>query len=81
MIFKVPNIGDDFSEAKVVSWFVKEGDVVKKDDEIVELITDKASFVLPSPVDGKVVKIYKREGDVLGGDMVLAEIMEEKNDA
>ncbi len=78
MYLKVPNLGEDFSEAKVVEWFVKEGDVVDKDADVVELLTDKATFVVPAPFKLKVVKILKREGELLGEDMVLAEVEEVK---
>ncbi len=74
MELKVPEIGEDIFEAKIVEWFVKEGDRVKKDQDLVELVTDKASFVVPSPINGRLSKIYKEEGDVLGADMLLAEI-------
>ncbi len=71
---KVPNLGDDFSTAKVLEWFVKEGDVVEQDADVVEIITDKATFVIPAPFRLRVLKILKKEGDLVGEDLVLAEV-------
>ncbi len=76
MFLKVPNLGEDFAEAKVVEWLVKEGDIVDQDQDVVELLTDKATFVVPAPFKMRLVKILKREGELIGEDMILAEIEE-----
>ena len=76
MFLKVPDIGDDFKEAVVVEWLVTEGSVVSEGQDLVELVTDKASFVVPSPVNGVLERIHKGVGEALGEDMVLAEIRE-----
>lgn len=78
MFLKVPNLGDDFAEAKVIEWFVKEGEVVEKDQDVVELLTDKATFVVPAPFKMRVIKILKSKDEFLGEDMILAEIEEVK---
>ncbi|MGC8645523.1 MAG: dihydrolipoamide acetyltransferase family protein [Thermoplasmata archaeon] len=62
--FKLPDIGEGVQEGEVVKWNVKEGDLVHKDDIIVEVMTDKVTVQIPSPFEGKVSKIYYREGQV-----------------
>ncbi len=74
MIIKFPNMGDDFKDAVVVKWFVKEGQHIAEDEDMVELVTDKVSFVMPSPVSGRVKRIICKEGEQLGEDMILVEI-------
>jgi len=63
-IFKLPDIGEGVQEGEIVKWNVKEGDTVKKDDIIVEVMTDKVTVQIPSPMEGKVLKIYHKEGDI-----------------
>uniref|UniRef100_UPI0030B89EF2 biotin/lipoyl-containing protein n=1 Tax=Metallibacterium scheffleri TaxID=993689 RepID=UPI0030B89EF2 len=55
--FKLPDIGEGVSEGEIVKWHVKEGDVIKKDQEMVEIMTDKVTVNIPSPTEGKVLKI------------------------
>ncbi len=80
MFVRIPDIGDDFKNAVIVEWLVKEGGFVKQGQDLVELVTDKASFVVPSPVDGTVKEILKKQGEKLGEDMVLAEIVGDKDE-
>jgi pyruvate dehydrogenase E2 component (dihydrolipoamide acetyltransferase) len=63
-IFKLPDIGEGVQEGEIVKWNVKEGDTVKKDEIIVEVMTDKVTVQIPSPMEGKVLKIYHKEGDI-----------------
>jgi len=51
--FKLPDIGEGVHEGEVVKWFVKEGDPVKENDPIVEVMTDKVTVQIPSPVTGR----------------------------
>ncbi|MGO3732045.1 MAG: 2-oxo acid dehydrogenase subunit E2 [Vagococcus sp.] len=61
-IFKLPDVGEGLTEADILQWFVKEGDVVKPDDALVEIQNDKSSMEIPSPVAGTVVKILVPDG-------------------
>ena len=61
-IFKLPDVGEGLTEADILQWFVKEGDVVKVDDPLVEIQNDKSSMEIPSPVAGTVVKILVPDG-------------------
>ena len=59
---KVPELGEGIEAATVACWHVQKGDRVKADDDIVELVTDKASFNVPANVDGIVAEILVAVG-------------------
>lgn len=61
-IFKLPDVGEGLVEADIIQWLVKEGDIVKADDSLVEIQNDKSSMEIPSPVSGTVVKILVPDG-------------------
>src|SRR3989449_10633197 len=63
--FKLPDIGEGVHEGEVVKWFVKEGDAVKENDPIVEVMTDKVTVQIPSPVTGKILQLRAKEGEVV----------------
>ncbi|MFN7952721.1 MAG: dihydrolipoamide acetyltransferase family protein [bacterium] len=72
--FKLPDIGEGVVEAEIVEWKVREGEAVAVDQPLVELMTDKASFEIPSPVAGRVQRCCFREGDIVKVGEVLVEI-------
>src|SRR5207245_1950560 len=59
---KLPDIGEGVHEGEVVKWFVKEGDPVKENDPIVEVMTDKVTVQIPSPVTGRILQLRAKEG-------------------
>src|SRR5215207_8204848 len=61
----VPQLGESVTEGTISRWLVKEGDVVVKDQALVEIATDKADSELPAPAGGRVVKLLAKEGDVV----------------
>src|SRR3989304_4407617 len=63
--FKLPDIGEGVYEGEVVKWFVKEGDSVKENDPVVEVMTDKVTVQIPSPVTGKILQLRAKEGEVV----------------
>jgi pyruvate dehydrogenase E2 component (dihydrolipoamide acetyltransferase) len=63
-------------EAEIVRWFVQEGDSIQEDQPMVELMTDKANVVIPSPRKGVVLKRFGREGEVVKVGSVLVVIGE-----
>ncbi len=76
MDFKLPDIGEGVHEGEIVKWLVKVGDTIAADQPIVEVMTDKATVELPSPVAGTIEKIYAAEGQTLEVGKVLVTIAE-----
>lgn len=72
--FKLPDIGEGIVEGEIVHWFVKEGDPVKEDQPLLEIMTDKATVELPSPRDGKVLKRIGEEGETVEVGVTLVVI-------
>jgi pyruvate dehydrogenase E2 component (dihydrolipoamide acetyltransferase) len=62
---KLPDIGEGVTEGEMVKWLVKVGDSVKADQPIAEVMTDKATVEVPSPVAGVVKELKAKEGDVV----------------
>ncbi len=61
--FKLPELGENIEAADVTAVLVKEGDVVKKDQAIIEIETDKATIEVPSSIEGKITKLLVKAGD------------------
>ena len=61
----MPKLGESITEGTILKWLKKEGDVVEKDELILEISTDKVDSEIPTPVPGKIVQILAREGDVV----------------
>jgi pyruvate dehydrogenase E2 component (dihydrolipoamide acetyltransferase) len=74
MDFKLPDIGEGIHEGEVVKWLVKEGDAVKEDQPIVQVMTDKATVEIPAPTAGRIGKIHAPEGKVALVGTVLVTI-------
>ena len=64
MDFKLPDLGEGITEGEVIKWMTREGDQVKEDQPIVEVMTDKVNVQIPSPRTGRVAKILVKEGDI-----------------
>jgi len=71
---KVPNVGESVTEVTVAVWMKQVGDVVKKDEPIVELETDKAAQELVSPEDGVLTEILVAEGENAEIGVILARL-------
>jgi 2-oxoglutarate dehydrogenase E2 component (dihydrolipoamide succinyltransferase) len=61
----MPQLGESVSEATVIKWLVREGDVVTKDQPLLSVATDKADTEVNAPADGRVIKLIVREGEVV----------------
>ena len=72
--FLLPDIGDGLTEAEVVRWLVEEGAEVGRDQPLVEVETDKAVVVIPSPVAGTVIRHGASPGETMAVGAVLAVI-------
>jgi len=75
--FYMPDIGEGVVEGEIVGWKVKEGDKVKLDQPLVEVMTDKATVELPSPRAGTIKKINFKDGDICPVGKVLVVIEED----
>ena len=64
-IFKLPDIGEGGVEGEIVLWHVKVGDSVAEDDDIVDIMTDKATVTIPSPTSGIVTEFSGEVGDMV----------------
>jgi pyruvate/2-oxoglutarate dehydrogenase complex dihydrolipoamide acyltransferase (E2) component len=71
---KMPQLGESVTEGTVDKWLKHEGDFVKRDEPIVEVVTDKVNAEIPSPFEGKLVKITATEGEVVKVGAVIAQI-------
>lgn len=72
--FKLPDIGEGIAEGTVGEWHVKEGDTIKKDDDLVQIENDKSVEELPSPVDGTIDKILVQPDETAEVGQVLVEM-------
>ncbi len=68
---KVPQLSESVSEATLVTWRKKAGEAVKRDENLIDIETDKVVLELPAPADGVIVKLVKNDGDsVTSGDVI-----------
>jgi 2-oxoisovalerate dehydrogenase E2 component (dihydrolipoyl transacylase) len=74
--FKLPDVGEGTAEAEIVGWHVKPGDVVQEDALLVDIMTDKATVEITSPVAGTVTAIHGEPGAMapVGGVIVVFEV-------
>ncbi len=78
--FKLPDIGEGIAEAEIVAWHVKVGDSIAEDQQIADMMTDKATVEMESPVAGKVLELAGEVGDQIPIGSVLAVIETEGAD-
>ena len=72
--FNLPDIGEGIAEAEIVAWHVQVGDKVTEDQPLADMMTDKATVEMESPVSGIVTKIAGDAGDVIAIGAMLVEI-------
>jgi len=77
--FRFPDLGEGIVEGEIVRWLVKEGEYIDEDQPIVEIMTDKATVEIPSPVKGKIAKRIGKDGEMIevGATLVVIEENEE----
>ena len=75
-IIKMPDIGEGIAEVELAAWHVKVGDIVVEDQALVDVMTDKATVEIPSPVAGKVVALGGVAGQVVavGAEVIRIEV-------
>ena len=69
--FKLPDIGEGVTEGEIVNWLVAVGDGVKEDQDLVEVMTDKATVTITAPTAGKVVETRGEAGSIVPVHSVL----------
>lgn len=72
--FRLPDIGEGVAEAEVTAWHVKPGDVIEEDDPLCDVMTDKATVDMTSPVGGKITAIHGHVGEMKAVGSVLVEL-------
>jgi 2-oxoisovalerate dehydrogenase E2 component (dihydrolipoyl transacylase) len=72
--FKLPDIGEGIAEAEIVAWHVKIGDRIEEDQPLADMMTDKATVEMETPVAGKIVELAGEVGDQIPIGSVLAVI-------
>src|SRR4051812_23768340 len=72
--FKLPDIGEGIAEAEIVAWHVAVGDAVSEDQQLADMMTDKATVEMESPVAGKVLELAGEVGDQIPIGSVLVVI-------
>ena len=82
-VIKVPDIGEGMTEAEIVAWHVAPGQVIREEDPLVDVMTDKATVELPAPVAGTVVAIHGQPGErrPVGSELVELDVLGEGNAA
>lgn len=75
-VFKLPDVGEGTAEAELVGWHVAVGDVVTEDQIVADVMTDKATVEITSPVGGTVIKLHGQPGEMLAvkGPLVEFEV-------
>jgi len=71
---KVPQLSESVAEATLLDWHKKEGEAVSRDENLIDIETDKVVLELPAPADGVLVKILKKARDAVGSGDVIAQI-------
>ena len=75
-VIKMPDIGEGIAEVELVAWNVKVGDTIVEDMNLADVMTDKATVEIPSPVHGKVLALGGKVGDVMavGSELIRIEV-------
>jgi 2-oxoisovalerate dehydrogenase E2 component (dihydrolipoyl transacylase) len=75
-VIKMPDIGEGIAEVELVMWYVKVGDMVTEDLILADVMTEKATIEIPSPVHGKVLSLGGSAGQVMavGSDLIHIEV-------
>jgi 2-oxoglutarate dehydrogenase E2 component (dihydrolipoamide succinyltransferase) len=73
---RVPTLPESVTDATVLTWHKKPGDPVSRDENLLDLETDKVVLEVPSPIDGVLTEIKAEEGAVVTSDDILAILTE-----
>ncbi|WP_126443707.1 dihydrolipoamide acetyltransferase family protein [Sulfuricystis multivorans] len=80
-VIKMPDIGEGIAEVELAAWHVQPGDTVIADQPLADVMTDKATVEIPSPVAGKVIALGGKAGDIMqvGSELIRLEVAGEGN--
>lgn len=80
-VVKLPDVGEGVAEAELVEWHVQVGDLVREDDVLASVMTDKATVEIPSPVEGKVTRLGGEIGTTIavGSELIRLEVAGDGN--
>lgn len=80
-VIKMPDIGEGIAEVELVLWRVQPGDIVAEDQILADVMTDKATIEIPSPVAGKVLALGGKAGQVMavGAELIRIEVAGQGN--
>ncbi|CAB3762438.1 branched-chain alpha-keto acid dehydrogenase subunit E2 [Burkholderia sp. MSh2] len=80
-VIKMPDIGEGIAEVELVAWHVEVGQLIKEDQPLADVMTDKAAVEIPSPVTGKVLELGGRIGEMMavGSELIRLEVEGEGN--
>src|SRR5690242_1151872 len=75
-VIKMPDLGEGIAEVEVVAWHVQPGDTVKEDQVLADVMTDKATVEIPSPVNGVVTSLGGKLGEAMavGAELIRLEV-------
>jgi len=75
-VIRVPDLGEGIAEVELVVWHVAAGDTIAEDQGLADVMTDKASVEIPSPVAGKVIALGGEVGQMLavGSELIRIEV-------
>jgi 2-oxoisovalerate dehydrogenase E2 component (dihydrolipoyl transacylase) len=73
-VFKLPDVGEGTAEAEIVAWHVKVGAMIEEDQNLVDVMTDKATVEMTSPVTGKVIALHGEPGQMAAVGSPLVEL-------
>ncbi len=77
----MPKLGESIREARIIKWFVKEGDRIEEDEPVLEIATDKVGSEIPSPVEGVISKLLFEQDDLVPVGEIIAHINTGGSDA
>ncbi len=80
-VFKLPDVGEGTAEAEIVAWHVRVGDAIAEDQPLVDVMTDKATVEMTSPVSGRIVSLHGEPGEMaaVGSAIAVLEVAGEAN--
>lgn len=78
--FRLPDVGEGLEEAEIIEWLVAPGDTIRRDQPMLEILTDKSQTELPAPTAGVVAVLHPQVGDIAKvGDLLIEISVEETN--